>query len=363
VRPPLPDARQADWSRNAIDGFILARLEKESIKPSPEADRITLIRRVSLDLTGLPPTPAEVDAFIHDRRPDAYERLVDRLLASPHYGERWGRLWLDVARYADSNGYSIDAPRNIWKYRDWVIDALNRDLPYDQFVIEQLAGDLLPNATREQRIATGFHRNTQINQEGGIDPEQFRIESVLDRVNTTGTAFLGLTVACAQCHDHKFDPISQREYFELFAFFNNQDEPNLEVGSPEEFARRDAYRARTREIERELKEYADSIAPGQSEWEKGLTEEQRGKLDDEVQSALLLLPEQRNEEQRKSLSPRSGIRTKATRNSGGSWTGSKRMSRASPRRWSCRSAPNRANLMCSSKGDFTRKGDPSRRAR
>ena len=299
VRPPLPDAQPADGSRNAIDRFIRARLEKESIQPSPEADRVTLIRRVSLDLTGLPPTPAEVDAFIHDRRPDAHERLVDRLLASPHYGERWGRLWLDVARYADSNGYSIDAPRNIWKYRDWVIDALNRDLPYDQFVIEQLAGDLLPNATREQRIATGFHRNTQINQEGGIDPEQFRIESVLDRVNTTGTAFLGLTVACAQCHDHKFDPISQREYFELFAFFNNQDEPNLEVGSPEEFARRDEYRARTKEIERELKEYADSIGPGQNAWEKGLTVEQRGKLDDAVQSALLLLPEQRNEEQRK----------------------------------------------------------------
>jgi mono/diheme cytochrome c family protein len=233
VRPPLPEVQPADGSRNAIDRFIRARLEMESIKPSPEADRITLIRRVSLDLTGLPPTPAEVDAFIHDRRDDAYERLVDRLLASPHYGERWGRLWLDVARYADSNGYSIDAPRNIWKYRDWVIDALNRDLPYDQFVIEQLAGDLLPNATREQRIATGFHRNTQINQEGGIDPEQFRIESVLDRVNTTGTAFLGLTVACAQCHDHKFDPISQREYFELFAFFNNQDEkPMCLQGTP-----------------------------------------------------------------------------------------------------------------------------------
>jgi mono/diheme cytochrome c family protein len=299
VRTPSPAVKQTDWPRNDIDRFILARLEQEQINPSPEADRVTLIRRVSFDLIGLPPAPSEVDAFLNDTRADAYERLVDRLLASPHYGERWGRHWLDVARYADSNGYSIDAPRNIWKYRDWVIDALNRDLPYDQFVIEQLAGDLLPEATQEQKIATGFHRNTQINQEGGIDPEQFRIESVLDRVNTTATAFLGLTVACAQCHDHKFDPISQREYYQLFAFLNNQDEPNLEVGSPEELAKRDAYRAKTKDIEAELKRYADSIAPKQSDWEKSLTEEQRGQLKDEVQTALLLLPEQRNEEQKK----------------------------------------------------------------
>ena len=299
VRAPLPEVKQKDWPRNAIDRFILARLEQEKIKPSPEADRVTLIRRVSLDLTGLPPAPAELDAFLGDVRPEAYERLVDGLLASPHYGERWGRHWLDVARYADSNGYSIDAPRNIWKYRDWVIDALNRDRPYDQFVIEQLAGDLLPNATQEQKIATGFHRNTQINQEGGIDPEQFRIESVLDRVNTTATAFLGLTVGCAQCHDHKFDPISQREYYQLFAFLNNQDEPNLDVGTPEEFARREAYRARTKAIEDELKQYADSIAPKQAAWEASLTEPQRAKLKDEVQTALLLLPEHRNEEQQK----------------------------------------------------------------
>src|SRR6266550_968136 len=299
MRAPLPEVRQKDWPRNAIDRFILARLEQEKIKPSPEADRVTLIRRVSLDLTGLPPTPGEVDTLVRDHRPDAYEKLVDRLLSSPHYGERWGRHWLDVARYADSNGYSIDAPRNMWKYRDWVIDALNRDLPYDQFVIEQLAGDLLPNATQEQKIATGFHRNTQINQEGGIDPEQFRIESVLDRVNTTATAFLGLTVGCAQCHDHKFDPISQREYYQLFAFLNNQDEPNLDVGTPEEFARREAYRAKTKAIEDELKQYADSIAPKQAAWEASLTEPQRSKLKDEVQTALLLLPEHRNEEQKK----------------------------------------------------------------
>lgn len=299
VRAPLPVVKQTSWPRNSIDQFILARLEQEKIKPSPEADRVTLIRRASLDLTGLPPTPAEADSFLKDKQADAYERLVDRLLASPHYGERWARHWLDVARYADSNGYSVDAPREIWKYRDWVIDALNRDLPYDQFVIEQLAGDLLPDATTEQKTATGFHRNTQINQEGGIDAEQFRIESVLDRVNTTATAFLGLTVACAQCHDHKFDPISQREYYQLFAFFNNQDEPNLEVPTPEESAKREAHRARTKQLEEELKQYTDAITPKQSAWEVERTQAQRSKLKDEVQSALRLSPEDRNEAQKK----------------------------------------------------------------
>jgi hypothetical protein len=221
--PPAAKTAPAGWSRNPIDAFVLARLEHEKtpIAPSPEADRVTLLRRVSLDLIGLPPTPTEVDAFLADRSPEAYDRVVARLLASPHHGERWARPWLDVARYADSNGYSIDAPRQIWKYRDWVVAALNRDLPYDQFVIEQLGGDLLPGATIDQKVATGFNRNTQINQEGGIDPEQFRIESVMDRVSTFGTAFLGLTVGCAQCHDHKFDPISHREYYQLYAIFNN----------------------------------------------------------------------------------------------------------------------------------------------
>lgn len=218
--PPAAPANAAAWPRNEIDRFIVARLAADRIAPAPEADRATLLRRVSLDLTGLPPAPAETAAFLADASPDAYERAVDRLLASPHFGERWARPWLDVARYADSNGYSIDAPRQIWKYRDWVVNALNRDLPYDQFVIEQLAGDLLPNPTVDQRVATGFNRNTQINQEGGIDPEQFRVEAVLDRVNTFGTAFLGLTLSCAQCHDHKFDPITQRDYYKLYAFFN-----------------------------------------------------------------------------------------------------------------------------------------------
>ena len=225
VRPALPQVRNMEWPRNGIDYFVLARLEKEGSAPSPEASRETLVRRLYLDLVGLPP-----DARLYDGE---YDGLVKSLLASAHHGERWGRWWLDVARYADSNGYSIDAPRSIWKYREWVIHALNRDLPFDQFVIEQLAGDLLPNATLEQKIATGFNRNTQINQEGGIDPEQFRVESVMDRVNTTATAFMGLTVACAQCHDHKYDPISMREYYQFYAFFNNTVDDGHGKGAPE----------------------------------------------------------------------------------------------------------------------------------
>jgi hypothetical protein len=231
-RPRVPSIRHT-WVRNPIDAFILARLEKEGLTPAPEADRVTLLRRLALDLTGLPPTPAEIDAFVRDRRPDAWERQVDRLLASPHYGERWGRHWLDLARYADSNGYSIDSPRTIWPYRDWVIAALNRDLPFDRFTIEQLAGDLLPGSTRDQKVATGFHRNTPINEEGGIDLEQFRVEAVVDRVNTTGAVWLGLTVGCCQCHSHKYDPFTQREYYQLFAFFNTQDEPALPLGIPD----------------------------------------------------------------------------------------------------------------------------------
>jgi hypothetical protein len=224
--PPLT---QVSWPRNPIDRFVLARLEKEGLRPSPAADRYTLIRRVSLDLIGLPPTPAEVDAFVADDSANAYEKLVDRLLASPHYGERWARRWLDLARYADTNGYEKDRPRVIWPYRDWVIKALNADMPFDQFTIEQLAGDMLPGATAEQIIATGFHRNTMMNEEGGIDPLEFRYYAVVDRVNTTATTWLGLTLGCAQCHSHKYDPISQREYYQMLAFFNNADEPDYEV--------------------------------------------------------------------------------------------------------------------------------------
>ena len=211
---------------NPIDAFVLARLKKEGISPSSEADRLTLLRRLTLDLLGLPPTTSQLQAFLNDRRPGAYQRLVDRILASPGYGERWGRHWLDLARYADSNGFTIDGARTIWPYRDWVIDAINRDLPFDQFSVHQLAGDMLPTATPRQIVATGFHRNTLINQEGGTNDEEFRVESVVDRVNTTGSVFLGLTVGCAQCHKHKYDPITQRDFYRLFAIFNNTEDSN-----------------------------------------------------------------------------------------------------------------------------------------
>ncbi|WP_414661796.1 PSD1 and planctomycete cytochrome C domain-containing protein [Horticoccus sp. 23ND18S-11] len=273
VRTSPPAVKRAGWNDNSIDRFVLARLDKENVAPAPEADRVSLLRRVSLDLTGLPPTPAEVAAFAADRSPDAYARVVERLLASPHYGERWARPWLDVARYADSNGYSIDAPRQIWKYRDWVVNALNRDLPYDRFVIEQLAGDLLPNPSVEQKVATGFNRNTQINQEGGIDPEQFRIESVMDRVNTFGTAFLGLTVSCAQCHDHKFDPILQKEYYQLFAFFNNtvedghgKNSPGGTLAFPQEIESADGLQRELDETRAELERFLNTHGSAVTAW-------------------------------------------------------------------------------------------------
>ncbi len=231
---PLPAVKDTAWPRNPLDDFVLARLEKEGVKPSSEADRPTLIRRVTLDLLGLLPSPLEVRDFVNDKRPDAYEQLVDRLLASPHYGERQARHWLDLARYADSNGYTIDGKRAIWPWRDWVIGAFNKDMPFDQFTVEQLAGDLLPGATREQVIATGFHRNTSFNEEGGTNPEQFRVERTVDRTNTTGSVWLGLTVGCAQCHTHKYDPITHKEYFQLYAFFNSLDEPKLPMPTPEQ---------------------------------------------------------------------------------------------------------------------------------
>lgn len=232
-KPALPAIKQKDWPQNDIDYFILAKLETAGLKPSPPADKFTLVRRAYLDLIGLPPTPAEADAFVNDNSPQAYEKLIDRLLQSPHYGERWARRWLDLARYADTNGYEKDRPRSIWPYREWVIDALNADMPFDQFTIEQLAGDMLPNATPTQKIATGFHRNTMLNEEGGIDPQEFRFYSTVDRTNTTATVWLGLTLGCAQCHTHKFDPIPHRDYYQTLAFFNNADEPEFAVPNQE----------------------------------------------------------------------------------------------------------------------------------
>jgi len=313
AKPEPPAVADKSWPLNPIDYFVLARLDQDGIKPSPEAGRATLIRRVSLDLLGLPPTPEEVDAFVADMSPDAYEELVDRLLGSPHYGERWGRRWLDVARYADSNGYNIDGAREIWMYRDWVINALNRDLPFDQFVIEQIAGDLLPNATTDQIVATGFQRNTLINLEGGIDFEQYRVEAVVDRVDATGSAFLGLTLGCARCHDHKFDPIAQRDFYQMYAFYNSVDElsgkdgeegrktahkPILEFGSDEELATRDVVQGQLALLEADAKKYLAERRPA---WEASLTPDQIGELPDNVRENLGIPVDKRNRFQQGSI--------------------------------------------------------------
>lgn len=267
VRHALPQVKNANWLQNEVDAFVLAKLDAEGLSPSAQADRSTLIRRLSLDLLGILPTPAETRQFLNDDQPLAYERLVDRLLGSPRYGERWGRHWLDIARYADSNGFTIDGARSIWPYRDWVIRAINDDMPFDRFVIEQLAGDLLPKPTSDQIVATGFHRNTLINQEGGTDKEQFRVESVVDRVNTTGAAFLGLTVGCAQCHVHKYDPITQRDFYKLFAIFNNCDEPNIPLPSESQAAAQARVKAGLAEVAKKLKEHDARRASGQPDWE------------------------------------------------------------------------------------------------
>jgi hypothetical protein len=313
TRNPVPPVRNTRWVRNPIDSFILARLEREGLMPSPGADRHTLIRRLSLDLTGLNPSPDEIERFLSDARADAYEHLVDRLLASPHYGERWGRHWLDAARYADSNGYVRDGARQIWMYRDWVIAALNRDLPFDQFVIEQLAGDLLPQPTRDQIIATGFHRNTPLNLEGGVDFEQYRVEAVADRVSTTGKVFLGLTLGCARCHDHKHDPVSQREFYQFYAFFNNIDElsgefsdqegrarafePLLEFGTPEQYSQREAVRKQAATLRAELKDYEETLLEKYRDWEKVIPAETRAKFTPRVMEAFQTTREQRTDSQ------------------------------------------------------------------
>lgn len=268
-RIELPDLPKID---HPIDRFIRVRLSREHIDPSPPADRPTLIRRLSLDLTGLPPSPLEVDAFLDDHRNDAYSRVVERLLASEHFGERWARWWLDLAHYADSDGYLQDFIRPVaWRYRQWVVDALNRDMPFDQFTIEQLAGDLLPHASASQRMATGFLRNTLSNREGGADLEEYRVRQVVDRTTTVAMTWLGLTMGCAECHDHKFDPISQREFYQLYAFFNNIDEVNFDAPLAGE---REAWELAQSNYDRQravlLAPVAAAIAGLQSDWERRL---------------------------------------------------------------------------------------------
>jgi hypothetical protein len=268
VRPPVP--KTEPQPSNPIDAFIRARLTREGLKPAPEADRITLCRRLYLDLTGLPPTPKEVDEFVADKRPDAYEQLVEKLLASPHYGERWARWWLDAARYADSDGYEKDKSRQVWAYREYVIGALNRDLPFDQFTIEQIAGDLLPNATQDQIVATGFLRMAMLNEEGGVDPEQFRMDAMFDRMDAVSKAFLGLSFACAQCHDHKYDPISQEEYYRFFAFLNNDHEAQRVIYTAKERIAINRIRTQIAEIEAKMKESLPQWEQKFAKWEAGL---------------------------------------------------------------------------------------------
>ncbi|MDB6041068.1 MAG: putative rane protein [Verrucomicrobiales bacterium] len=267
VKAPLPGVQDPAWSKNPIDRFVLVRLQKEGLKPSAHADAPALLRRMSLDLTGLPPTLEEADRFLADATPEAYSKMIEHYLASPQYGENWARLWLDLARYADSHGYEKDPGRKMWPYRDWVINALNQNMKFDQFTIEQIAGDLLPNATESQKVASGFHRNTMFNTEGGVDKEQSRMETIVDRVNTTATVWLGSTLNCAQCHTHKYDPFTIKEYYRFMAYFNNCDEPQLEVPSKEQAAKRAELQPEVARLEKVLETPTPQLEAEQASWE------------------------------------------------------------------------------------------------
>ncbi len=270
IRPAVPVVVDRPGLRNPIDAFVVARLQKENLGLAVEVDKTTLIRRLSLDLIGLPPSIEQVDAFLADTSPGAYEALVDRLLGSPHYGERWGRLWLDAARYADSDGFEKDKPRFVWHYRDWVVNALNRNLPYDRFVIEQIAGDLLPNATDSQRVATGFLRNAMLNEEGGVDPEQFRMDGMFDRMDCIGKSVLGMTIQCAQCHTHKYDPLTQEEYYRLFAYLNNDHESSEVAYTPAEQQLRADLLRQIRELEEGLRHQVSGWEDRLVRWEESV---------------------------------------------------------------------------------------------
>ncbi len=310
-RPELPQVKNQSWVRNPIDAFVLARLEGEQLSPSPEASRETLLRRVTFDLTGMPPTSAEIDAFVRDDSPNAYEKVVDRLLASPRYGERMVLEWLDAARYSDTNGYQTDGTRAMWPWRDWVIEALNKNMPFDQFTIEQIAGDMLPNSTLPQKIATGFHRNHMLNGEGGRIAEESRVDYVVDRVDTTFTIWQGLTAGCARCHEHKYDPISQQEYYGLYAYFNNIDEsggvdrrnstaaPVLELPTDEQKTKIAEREKVVQDLEKKAKDMADKLLAGLADWEKDLQTE---KLPENVQKALKVELAKRTAEQSKAVS-------------------------------------------------------------
>lgn len=266
-RPTVPATGDSAWPSNPLDNFILARLEKVGMHPSPAADRDTLIRRLYLDITGLPPTLGELAEANADTSENWYVNLVERLLGSPHYGEKWARTWMDAAQYADSDGFEKDKPRFVWAWRDWVINAFNENKPYDRFVIDQIAGDMLPNPTQDQLVATGFLRNSMINEEGGIDPEQFRMEAQFNRMDIIGRAVLGLTVQCAQCHSHKYDPLTQTEYYEMMSFLNNEHEACITVLSPLERAERDSKLAQVAEIEERMKAAMPDWRERMTDWE------------------------------------------------------------------------------------------------
>ncbi|MEQ1906305.1 MAG: DUF1549 domain-containing protein, partial [Pirellulaceae bacterium] len=284
-RPTIPSPKSSERVENEIDRFLLANLESRGFSYAPEATREILLRRVTLDLTGLPPTPAEVNQFLADKSPDAYEKVVDRLLKSPRYGEQMAVQWLDLARYADSNGYQVDSSRFQWPWRDWVIEAFNQNMPYDQFTIEQLAGDLLPEANLAQKIATGFHRNHRLNGEGGIIAEEWRVETVIDRVETTGLTWLGLTFNCCRCHDHKYDPISQREFYSMFSYFNNiaesgtlqgesrNTDPTITVLTPEQETQLASLKDAVANSENELQALVGTLPQLVAEWEPGFREQ------------------------------------------------------------------------------------------
>lgn len=284
VKAPLPQSSQQAWLRNAIDFFVARGLDEAGLAPSPEADKHTLIRRVYLDLTGLPPTPTDVEAFVADPSPVAYEKVVERLLASPRYGERWARIWLDIARYADTKGYEADRHRDMWRYRDWVIDAFNEDKPFTEFTIEQIAGDMLPEPTLEQQLATAFHRNTMTNDEGGTDNEEFRTAAIIDRVDTTMSAWMGLTMACAQCHTHKYDPITYKEFYQFYAFFNQtqdadlfpEESPVLPAPTPEQALELEMLNRRLAEVTERFHGAVPARSAGQEAWEAKLASEGSG---------------------------------------------------------------------------------------
>ena len=289
---PVPTVEHPEWCRGPIDRFVLHHLEQSGLQPGPAADRTALIRRVYLDLLGTTPTPEEVSQFVSDKRPTAYEALVDRLLATPEYGERFARSWLHLARYSDTNGYEKDRPRTIWPYRDWVINAINSDQPFDAFSVDQLAGDMLPDATREQRIATGFHRNTMLNEEGGIDPLEYRFYAMVDRVATTGTVWLGLTAGCAQCHTHKYDPITHTDYYALMALLDNADEPELNADPVSVIARRENLLLEINALEQQVVDRA-ILAGGAGKENDGQENDGQGSAPSELAESFVAWQQQR----------------------------------------------------------------------